>query len=237
MMPGFVPVGRYGYAAKAVSFNGSTNVIRGNGLNVEDGKSGILSYWLKMTKSDAEHCFIMGASTRMGVARREDNKVGTSWYESVGTNGIGYLTSTSITRSSGWVHIIAAWRTSTATLHLYVNGTEDLVLTKLLNVTLAYNAQDFAIGSFGASQTNRFLGDIAEIYFTNEYLDISNPANLGKFRTPSGRPRFLGPNGALPTGNQPALYLTGPASTFHINKGYGGNFTVNGTLTDASSSP
>jgi len=64
-----------------------------------------------------------------------------------------------------------------------------------------------------------------------EHLAMSSGTNRAKFVS-GGSPVDLGTNGATPTGNQPILFLNNAYGTFQNNLGYGGNFTVTGTLAD-----
>ncbi len=77
-----------------------------------------------------------------------------------------------------------------------------------------------------------FNGLLSEFFFTDQLLDLSNPANLLKLRTAGGKPANLGLTGSTPTGTTPRIYLHNPYSTFQTNVGTGGNFTVTGALTD-----
>jgi hypothetical protein len=47
-------------------------------------------------------------------------------------------------------------------------------------------------------------------------------ATRHKFYDAQGKPISLGDHGEIPTGNSPAVYLTGDASSFGTNKGTGG---------------
>ena len=53
----------------------------------------------------------------------------------------------------------------------------------------------------------------------------------------NGRPVSLGSDGSKPTGTAPPIYLKGPASTWGVNSGTGGNFTVVGSFSDAATKP
>lgn len=87
----------------------------------------------------------------------------------------------------------------------------------------------WSVGSAGADV------DLAEVWWTfNEALDLSDSAVWAKFAAGTSR----GTSGEIPTGNSPALYLSGDASTFHQNKGSGGGGTVSGgPLTNSAYDP
>lgn len=80
---------------------------------------------------------------------------------------------------------------------------------------------------------------IADFWMESDlYLDLSVEANRRKFINASGNPVYLGTNGSLPTGFSPDIFLSGDTANWHVNKGSGGgNFTENGALSDASTTP
>jgi hypothetical protein len=80
---------------------------------------------------------------------------------------------------------------------------------------------------------------MAEVYATNEFLDLSIESNRRKFISASGTPVNLGTDGNIPTGTQPLIYLSGPATNWNAGKNFGSwsGFTVHGTVTDCTSSP
>jgi hypothetical protein len=80
--------------------------------------------------------------------------------------------------------------------------------------------------------------DVAEAWFApGQFVDFSVVANRRKFRTVGGTAVGLGPDGSTPTGIAPAVYFSGDATAFPVNKGTGGAFTKSGTITDAPTSP
>jgi hypothetical protein len=92
------------------------------------------------------------------------------------------------------------------------------------------------------ASSNMYDGDLAEVYFApGHYLDITQAANNQKFRDTNGKPVDLGAAGSTPTGTAPLVYLHidngEAAANFALNAGSGGDFTVNGALATAASSP
>jgi Collagen triple helix repeat (20 copies) len=80
--------------------------------------------------------------------------------------------------------------------------------------------------------------DVAEAWFApGQFIDFSIVANRRKFISAGGAAVGLGSNGSLPTGVAPAVYFSGDATTFPLNKGTGGAFTQSGTITNAPTSP
>ena len=77
-----------------------------------------------------------------------------------------------------------------------------------------------------------YIGDMADVWVAPDaFLDFSVEANRRKFISASGKP--VNPSG-FPAS---AVLFSGNASTFGINQGTGGAFTLTGTLTNAGTSP
>lgn len=84
----------------------------------------------------------------------------------------------------------------------------------------------------GSSLANYLDGKLSEFYFTTEYIDFSQEANRLKFRDAFGNPVDLRPQIAAGTLPNPAIYMRFDPSNFGKNSGTGGDFVVNGTITD-----
>lgn len=140
-----------------------------------------------------------------------------------------------------WHHIGIAIDVTTPgneVLHVLINGVQQ-----------GYNVSTVVSGVIDVSNMGR-LGilratdgsglnnaSIADVYVnTQEFVDISDPAGLAKFYN-AGKQVYLGLDGSIPTGNQPALYFNGPLATFGTNKGYAGGANTNGTFINAASLP
>jgi hypothetical protein len=75
-------------------------------------------------------------------------------------------------------------------------------------------------------------GYLSEFYFTTTYIDFSQEANRLKFRDAFGNPTDLPSAITAATVPTPAVYMRFPPTAFGTNSGTGGDFTVNGTITD-----
>lgn len=75
------------------------------------------------------------------------------------------------------------------------------------------------------SGTQKFAGLLGDLYFDTTYIDLS--ANNPFWDAETGKPKYLGQNGELPTGTAPLIYLPLRADDAGANKGTGGDFTVN----------
>lgn len=142
---------------------------------------------------------------------------------------------------STWTHILISWDMSVPVAHLYMDGVSRKNATLTTGGTVDYTFSDWSVGA-GPDGTSKLNACIGEYYFAPaQFLDFSVAANVTKFRRSDGRPSYLARNGSLPTGTAPLVYFhldKGEAvANFATNRGTGGNFTVTGALTTASTSP
>lgn len=115
------------------------------------------------------------------------------------------------------------------------SSTEDSAAA--FNIGWSQDATATEMGSdAGAEQAATF--DVSNFYVAmGQFLDLSIPDNVAKFIDGTGKPVSLGTTGASPTGIAPTIFFSGDSSTFPVNHGTGGTFTLTGSLTNASSSP
>lgn len=151
--------------------------------------------------------------------------------------------SNKIEAADGWTHIMFSCDLSdTGKRHLYINNSSDLAtVTTYTNDTMDLTTADFSIGAHCDGSVKLGL-DLAEMWISNEYIDLSNSSNRANFYS-GGHPVDPGYNGIIP-GNpslgsygQPMVYLTGSTANWSINRGKGGPFTVHGALTTAATAP
>ena len=152
---------------------------------------------------------------------------------------LGGLTFTTIL-NLGWHHaLISCQLAATPLIHQYIDDAIEVGASSTGPAagTIDWTRADWGIGSNSAGSVARITGDIAEVYLTNEFLDLSVEANRRKFIDASGKPVDLGVDGSTPTGTAPLIFLSGDTDAWHTNKGSGGGFVENGALTDAATSP
>ncbi len=225
------------YRTTGVTFDGTNDFLsRGTGLGA-DGERGTLSVWLKFNGGDGTLIRIIDIPQGFFLEKIASNLIEVVGQTSSATTILRIITNTAVTSSSGWVHVLASWDLAANVSHLYLNGVADQTVTTRTNNTINYLSSDCTIGAQTVGALFKFNGDMADLYLnTAEYLDLSVAANRAKFAR-GGRPVDLGPDGSLPTGSQPTIFLKGPAVSFATNLGSGGNFTVSGALTDAATPP
>ena len=140
-----------------------------------------------------------------------------------------------------WTSFAISGDTSTETVQLLVN-------TSLQSISPVF-ATNHEVAYFPSSDPwtigppyNPGIGvDMSDFRFGagEGFFDLSSSTNVAKLFVVGGNhPVFWGVNGALPTGLEPAVYLTGNHTTYPNNAGSGGSFTVTGpALVDYTPGP
>ena len=140
-----------------------------------------------------------------------------------------------VTTGTSYSMQICADLTDTNKRFIYINGVQQtLTVITYTNDTIYMQGDKVGIGATwnGASATNFIDGKLSEFYFTTEYIDFSQEANRLKFRDAFGNPVDLRPQIVAGTLPNPAIYMRFDPSNFGKNEGTGGDFVVNGTITD-----
>ena len=133
-----------------------------------------------------------------------------------------------------WHHIAFSYNLAGAASHMYLDGVSRKVVYEFYDENVDWR-DDFNIGNDWVQGTSQLACCLAEFYLnTKEYIDLSVPANLAKFRTNAGKPAELGGDGSRPTGNRPIIYqrhVNGAAgSDITTNRGTGGGLTRTGVV-------
>lgn len=231
------------YEPNAVKFDGTNDYLtRGADLTgIADGTAGLFSAWVRLDDADAVLQTLLAnllSTARFNVTRTAANKFRFFARTSVPATILDQATTATYQASAKWIHLLASWDLTATTAYIYINDVADVTSTTKTNGTIDYvtATPNWSVGS-ETDGTNKFYGSLSEVYFTNTFLDISNSTNRRKFIDASGLPVSLGSDGSTPTGTAPIVYLKGDSSAFGVNSGTGGNFTVNGTLEKASTTP
>lgn len=212
-----------------------------------DSKSGIASFWYRSGSDAATNRTIFSSDIggpKLGLNRTSGGLMSISGRNAAGTLILSGTSTNTVLIAGGWKHILFSWDLAAAALSCYFSDVaETLTSVTTTNDTLNY-AEATGNTGVGAASTGagKCFCDLADVYIAyGKFLDLSLVANRRKFISASGKPVHLGTDGSLPTGTAPIVYThidDGEAvANFGTNRGTGGNFTVNGTLTTSSSSP
>jgi hypothetical protein len=227
------------FSAEGVDFDGTNDYLtRGADLTSNaDGKLGLFSCWFWFDDTGVDRAIWGSSGANIFIFRNDaDNKIYINIEDTGGTVRLNVRNATGLTSTGAWHHIAASWSMASAgSGRIFINGATDYTESTYTDATLNYTNAEHAIGSDAAAST-KWDGRIGELYLNlAEYLDLASGSNVEKFIL-DGAPVDLGADGSTPTGSQPIVYLsrrTGDAETaFATNRGFGGNFTINGTLTD-----
>lgn len=246
MIPGAFPIiAGATFNPQAASFNGSTYLRRSAGFSsISDGNSGTVSYWVRFASVGAQQTILSsgvnGGDVRFNVLIQASNRYGVS---GVSTGNTVYLSapySPSLTASTGiWYHVLISWRTngSSPTTRVYVNDAQ-IDSGGVGNGTIDYTQSQWNVGADVFNNARFLNGDLGELFFVPQFLDLTVTANRRKFVTAAGAPANLNSDGSAPFGTVPTVYLSGDAANFGTNRGNGGVLSVGaGSLTTASSRP
>jgi len=91
------------------------------------------------------------------------------------------------------------------------------------NEALDFTTPEYAVGA--QTGPSDFLdGELSDLWFNTSYIDLATDNPF--YDADTGKPKFLGEFGELPTGSAPLVYLPLRADDAGNNKGTGGDFTV-----------
>lgn len=231
-----------GYTTTAVVFDGTNDsMARGADLTGNaDSKSGLISFWIKFNGGDGSSQIVYGDNDISGtVFKNASDNIEIQFENASSVDILNVKSTETVTVSSGWTHVLIAYDLATTTTQIIVDGVSGRTETTVTDDTIDYTRTNHIIGEF--LTFFRLNADIADLYINfGETLDISVEANERKFRDANGKPVDLGSDGSLPTGTAPIMFFradSGTPSSFATNRGTGGNMTITGTLTQASTSP
>jgi hypothetical protein len=236
------------FTVDGADFDGSDYLSKASNLTgIANSKTGILSFWFRMD-GDAANQYILQAED----VPADVEQIYCYWdsdeslYVGLGSVAFGaialFRTLSSFTASADWHHFLAAWDTNAGTYQLYIDDAADVDIVTANNQTVDYTeTTQWHVGSFNGG-SDRWDGCLAELYFApGQFLDITNISNRRRFISAVGKPVSLSSDGAGPTGTAPKIYLhlddAEAVANFATNRSGAGNFTVNGTLATASTSP
>lgn len=235
------------YTANGVDFDGTNDyLLRGADLTgTTDTKVGTLSFWFRFDSLVSSVARILHAGPSSGskgvfsFGRRNNGRIFIDGLQIGDTSSTLKLETKTDLTTGAWHHLIAAWDVSGAGKgHIFVDDVddEDTGLTILVDRNLDYTHQNWAIAS-DVFAGFKYPGCLADLWFDENYLDVSVEANRRKFIDGSGNVVDLGSDGSAPTGTAPIIFMSGVTSSWHTNDGTGGGFTEVGAIADCSDDP
>lgn len=237
-------VGDIGPWINAASFDGSTDYAsRGADMTGNMDTNRVTGeFWFKSSATNVERSIFGSASANQHFSIALDNNdllQIQGWSNSPAGLTLKMTSSSAYGDITTWHHAMFSFNLDPANsgAHLYVDGTNALSATITTNgCMIDMTADDWTVGTRGDSFTkwNGCLADVVLWAGTNAvYTDLSVSATRLKFYN-SGKAIDPGATGTTPTGTRPMIYLREWSG---VNAGFGGNFTVNGTLSDSCTPP
>lgn len=236
-----------GFVVQAVEFEADDNIQAT--LGMADAPGGTLFIFLKQgARPDGQATYFMSDDYTVRVNYKSSDRVSVELYDTDFNEFLAFSSTIGALTDGIWQPLLISWKADAASgaksRQMYIGDTDvrdptqDGYTTGSFSVALTIDP--FHIGSLPAG-SDEFVGDMAELWFKREFIDISVEANRRKFIAANGKPVDLGSDGSTPTGAAPEIYLSvrpgDVAADFVTNRGTGGGFTQNGTLTLAGTSP
>lgn len=220
-------------------FNGTNGYLRKASAltGVSDGKVVSGSFWFVSDAANVDDCIfsITDASGNGGfrIYRSSTNTLLFRGFNS-GTSTILYVETGTLSAGTNYYVQYCFDLNNSANRAVYVNGVaQSLSVTTYTNDTLQLTLGQVCLATrWTGSATDLFDGRLSEFYFTTTYIDFSQEANRLKFRDAFGNPVDLTQQIEAAAIPNPAIYMRFPPTSFGTNSGTGGNFTVNGTISD-----
>lgn len=229
---------REAYQANAVLFDGDY-LTRGADLTGSaDSKLWSGSFWVARAGASGQGETIYDTvQTRAFIEFDTGDRLHFGARNSAGSTILDWQTSA--IADTNWHHVVFSFdMADQANSHVYVDDVVDDDAAPLHDDdTIDFTQTNHAIGA-EPTGVGKLEGCLADAWIApGVYIDLSIKANRRKFISEGRTPVNLGVSGELPTGTAPLMLFSGPTVDWHTNKGTGGGFTENGTLTDCASAP
>jgi hypothetical protein len=254
---GVQSVGELAETRYGVQFIQTNALYRGTPLNNLNGsRQGSLSFWFRSELFENRVIFAGAPTASMGyplptggfasAAVGDNSTFIFLLQDAAGANQLIFAPIAIELDDNEWHHLGMSWDTNFAAgarvLSCCFDGeptTPVIGLDTGVAFTPSWGAAGFTLGAAGFQAgplpANPLNGALGEVYLnTKEYIDFSNPSNIQKFIDVQNfiiTPVDVGENGAMPTGNQPTIYMserTVDPTTFFDNRGDGGTFQLFG---------
>lgn len=225
------------YWGNWATFNGTTGYLNRSSQMVGVLNSNRLSLSCLLNKrTTSTGQYILGTNNRAVLAFIN----GSDQLVLIGKNSIGTtiltatVTSPTISNTTVFSLMFFCDLSDTLKRGIYINGNaaSSITWSTYTNDAIALSqATTMQIGANGDG-VGKLDGNLSELYFATDYIDFSQEANRLKFRDAFGNPVDLRPQIQAGTLPNPAIYMRFDPSNFGKNDGTGGDFVVNGTITD-----
>ena len=221
------------YNAAACEFDGvgaGDKLVRTSQLSgITDTKTGTFRFSVNSVPDNGTIMCVSTDSSTGTFALVRQGSDGTYYLSATGTSGSTVLDAnlTGYGVKDKWeTHCITFDLSDTSKRAWFVNGVATSpTWSTYVDGNIDYTRPESAIANqYGTgSGASPFQGQLSDIWFDNSYT-----SDLSVFYdTTLNKPKNLGADGSTPTGSSPIIYLPLRGNNAGINKGTGGDFTVN----------
>lgn len=229
------------YIANATIFQGNSYMNSATAMTPSSGKQGTLSLWLNfstMPPAGSQSLIRMG-NLFLNIVNTAVPNTYSTYFQILGQNVTTTLldirsNTRDVFMPNTWINLLATWDLTVPTANLYLTNVASLNVITLISSANSFISYNIANSSVGY---NNIGESWSEIWLSNTWVNLSNVNNRVLFVTSYLQPANLASNGSGPTGAQPLIYLNNTGPTANVNDGTGGNFTFQGTIIQANSSP
>ncbi len=229
-----------GISSGAVHLDGST-WLQNFGLIAGDSNMLLASYWYRSTYDIGAG----GAPVWVGNpnANMLQNFTTGTFLGSLDTLNSLAFGSTITPANDVYHNILIAADTVSLIGKIFIDDIDVSDLPTIVGASFTMQASGFSFAIGSDTFDNNVIMDFADFWWgLGQFMDLTVEANRRKFITAAGKPANLGSDGSTPTGIAPTIYLhkapgDDPVTFANDKSGNGNNFTIFGTLTNATSAP
>ncbi len=221
---------------RATRFDGSTQISTGAALtNITNSGEGTLHAWVRTPAAAAAvHTILENDAGKFSLTFTAGELFRIVGQRPADTTVVLDLQTGAAVDDGLWHHILASWDLAAPVADMYIDGVlNESVVTATVSETIDYEQPDWAIGAATDLSAN-LDGHIAELWFVDEHLDLSDINIRRQFITSSLTRVDLGPIGQRPlrsagaTAILPNIMQRGGIDVFRRNKGAGIDFITDG---------
>lgn len=215
------------YNAAASEFNTSDYLSRASLTGAADGKA--FTFFAIVNAQDNDNHYVFTCSQSSATKLQFNVSTNGQFFEVRAWNGAG----TEILRGRSSVIPVEnkfyAWFISfdlanASNRKMVIDGVEDSSVTWSIytNDNVDFTVNTYEINALQGGSLARNVR-LSTAWLDDQYISDPDPF----YDAETGKPKYLGANGELPTGSTPLVYLPFRADDAGSNKGTGGDFTVN----------
>jgi hypothetical protein len=218
------------YNPAASTFDGSADYLSKSSITgIADGKAVTVAFGVKLDPASSGSRTVFSAHNGSSVVHYVRMNAAQQFnfsFENSSTTKILVGTLTIAAAEGAWAFFaMTADLTNSANRKVLMNGvdvTGSVSWSVYSDDTIDLTLNDYEVGK-NAAGTDYMNGELSDVWFDDSYTaDLS-----GFYDTETGKPKFLGIDGSLPTGSPPLVYLPMRGNDAGNNAGTGGDFTVN----------